>query len=238
MTDLKGKVALVTGSSAGIGLAIAELLVSTGLDVVVNSRSDAKARDVAARLSASGPGRAVGLGGDVRRPEDCARLVEGAVRELGRLDVLVNNAGVGVLKPIHELSLEDWAAQVETNLGGVFHCSRAAVPHLKRTGDGWIVNVGSLAGRNPFAGGAAYNATKFGVVGMSEAMMLDLRYEDIRVSMIMPGSVETDFGSGAMRKKGWALRPADVARAVLQLIQLPPHALVSRIEMRPSRPEK
>jgi 3-oxoacyl-[acyl-carrier protein] reductase len=240
MPDLSGKSALVTGSSDGIGLAIASSLIAAGASVVVNSRSEAKAREVAARLSASGPGRAVGIAADVRDVEACARLVAGAVEAFGRLDVLVNNAGVGIMKPVHELSLEEWHAQIETNLDGVFYCSRAAVPHLKKSGDGWIINIGSLASRNSFAGGAAYNASKFGLLGMSEAMMLDLRYDDIRVSIVMPGSVETDFGgsSRGSNKKGWALQADDVAREVLKLLELPPHALVSRVEMRPTRPQK
>ena len=229
---------MVTGSSHGIGLAIATQLVAAGASVVVNSRHAGKAKETAERLSRTGPGRAVGVGADVRSADDCARLIGAAAESLGRLDTLVNNAGVGILKPVQELSAEDWNAQIETNLGGVFHCSRAAIPHLKASGDGWIVNIGSLAGRNPFAGGAAYNATKFGLLGMSEAMMLDLRYENIRVSTVMPGSVDTDFGGHGRGKKGWALQADDVARAVLHLLELPPHALVSRVEMRPSRPPK
>lgn len=238
MASLTGKAALVTGSTHGIGLAIAEQLVAAGALVAVNSRSASKARGVAERLSAKGPGRAIGVGGDVRDPEACARTVADVVDAFGRLDALVNNAGVGIMKPVHELSLEEWRAQIETNLGGVFYCSRAAVPHLKASGDGWIVNIGSLASRNSFAGGAAYNASKFGVLGMSEAMMLDLRYDNIRVSVVMPGSVETEFGGRAFAKQGWALQPDDVARVVLQLLELPPHALVSRVEMRPTRPER
>jgi NAD(P)-dependent dehydrogenase (short-subunit alcohol dehydrogenase family) len=237
---LTGKVALVTGSTHGIGLAIAAHLVQAGASVVVNSRSAGKARDVASRLASGGPGRAVGMQADVSDAEACARLVEGAVETFGRLDVLVNNAGVGIMKPVQELSLEDWHAQIDTNLNGVFYCSRAAVPHLKASGDGWIVNIGSLASRNSFAGGAAYNASKFGLLGMSEAMMLDLRYDNIRVSIVMPGSVETDFGgsSRGRTKQGWALHAEDVALTVMQLLELPPRALVSRVEMRPTKPQK
>ncbi|MSR36545.1 MAG: SDR family oxidoreductase [Gemmatimonadetes bacterium] len=240
MPNLSGKSALVTGSTHGIGLAIAAQLVGAGAMVVVNSRSKAKAVKVAAGLSKTGPGRAVGIDGDVRDPSACAALVSGAVQAFGRLDVLVNNAGVGIMKPIQEMSLEEWSAQIETNLGGVFHCSRAAIPHLKASGDGWIINIASLASRNSFAGGSAYNASKFGLLGMSEAMMLDLRYENIRVSAVMPGSVDTDFGGGGRGagKKGWALQAEDVARAVLQLLEFPPHALVSRVEMRASRPPR
>jgi NAD(P)-dependent dehydrogenase (short-subunit alcohol dehydrogenase family) len=208
--------------------------------VVVNSRDRSKAMDAAERLAARGPGKALGVGADVRDAEACARMVAETVAAFGRLDVLVNNAGVGIMKPVQELSLEEWRTQIETNLDGVFYCARAAIPHLKATGDGWIINVGSLASRNTFAGGAAYNASKFGLLGMSEAMMLDLRYENVRVSIVMPGSVETDFGGSARgsTKKGWALQSEDVARAVLQLLELPERALVSRIEMRPTKPQK
>jgi 3-oxoacyl-[acyl-carrier protein] reductase len=238
MTDLSGKAALVTGSTNGIGLAIAEALILRGVHVVVSSRTPDRVRDVAEELSRRGPGRAVGIACDVRDPEQCARAVAGAVKAFGRLDVLVNNAGVGHLKPVQELTLDEWREQIETNLGGVFYCSRAAIPHLSASRDGWIVNIASLAGRNAFAGGAGYNATKFGLVGMSEAMMLDLRYEGIRVSTIMPGSVQTEFGGRMSSDKDWALQPEDVATAVVQLLELPPRALVSRVEMRPTRPKK
>lgn len=238
MPNLTGKAAIVTGSTHGIGLAIAQRLLKSGASVVVSSRSAARVAEVARTLSAVGPGRAVGIACDVRDPQACADLIDGAVKAFARLDVLVNNAGVGIMKPVHELSLEEWRAQIDTNLGGVFHCARAAVPHLRASGDGWIINIASLASRNSFAGGAAYNASKFGLLGMSEAMMLDLRYESIRVSVIMPGSVETEFGNRPIEKKGWALRPDDVALAVTQLLEFPGHALVSRVEMRPTRPQK
>jgi NAD(P)-dependent dehydrogenase (short-subunit alcohol dehydrogenase family) len=144
---------------------------------------------------------------------------------------------VGVFAPVQDLSVDDFRLQIETNLCGVFYCSKAAVEHLTRHGDGWIVNIASLAGRNPFAGGTAYNATKFGLVGMTEAMMLDLRHQGIRVSVVMPGSVDTDFSHpGGAGGRPWALTADDVARAVLGLMDFPPHAHVSRVEMRPSRP--
>ena len=238
MANLTGKVAIVTGSTHGIGLAVAEQRVAAGASVVVSSRSAPKSKDVASRLSSTGPGRAVGVGADVRDPEACARLVAEAVESFGRLDVLVNNAGVGIMKPVHELSLEEWRDQIETNLGGVFYCSRAAVPHLKQSGDGWIINVGSLASRNSFAGGAAYNASKFGLNGFSEALMMEVRYDGIRVSYVMPGSVATDFGRGTTAKQGWALTADDVAEGVLALLRAPRHALFSRIEMRPSQPPR
>jgi NAD(P)-dependent dehydrogenase (short-subunit alcohol dehydrogenase family) len=166
-------------------------------------------------------------------------VVGQVVSEFGGLDVLVNNAGVGRFAPIQDMSLEDWHAQIDTNLNGVFFLSRVAIPHLKASSDAWILNIGSLAGRNPFAGGAAYNASKFGLLGMTEAMMLDLRYEGIRVSLIMPGSVDTDFGDQpGGRKAGWALSSNDVSRAVLDLLRYPGNAHPSRVELRPSQPPR
>jgi NAD(P)-dependent dehydrogenase (short-subunit alcohol dehydrogenase family) len=180
----------------------------------------------------------VGIAADVSRPEDCSRLVQETVDALGRLDVLVNNAGVGIFASIEDLSVEDWQTQIDTNLRGVYCCSKAALVHLKAT-EGWIVNIGSLAGRNTFAGGSGYNASKFGLVGMTEAMMLDLRHSGIRVSMVMPGSVDTHFGGGsADGGRAWALGANDVASAVLHLLSYPDNAHVSRVEMRPSRPPK
>ena len=239
MPDLTGKVAIVTGATKGIGLATAGHLVRAGASVAVSARTEADVADVAGRLSSEAAGEVIGIACDVRRPEDCRLLVEETVRRLGRLDILVNNAGLGVFEPIQELSIEDFQRQIETNLGGVFYCSKAAVPHLSATGDGWIVNIGSLAGRNTFGGGTAYNASKFGLVGMSEAMMLDVRYDDVRVSLVMPGSVNTDFRGGRRaEERGWPLEPDDVALAVLQLLEYPKEAHVSRVEMRPSQPKR
>ena len=235
--DPAGKACIVTGSTRGIGFDIARLLAESGADVAVSSRSGGDVRRVAERIDALGEGRAIGVACDVRDPEACRRLVDTAAEEFGRLDVLVNNAGWGHFAPIEELSVENWREQIDTNLGGVFYCSKAAVPHLAATGDGWIINIGSLAGRHAFRGGTGYNASKFGLTGMTEAMMLDLRYDNIRVSLIMPGSVNTGF-RGQDAEHDWKLQGEDVARAVLDLLAYPGRALPSRIEMRPSRPRK
>lgn len=239
MPDLSGRVAVVTGSTRGIGWAVAEALVDAGARVVVSARSAADVQDAATRLGERGSERAYGLPCDVRRPDDCATLIRGTVERFGRLDIVVNNAGVGVFKNIKDMSGDDWRRVVETNLNGVFHVSKAAVPALLESDFAWIVNVASLAARNTFAGGAAYNASKFGLLGLTEAMMLDLRHDGIRVCIVMPGSVDTAFshptGSG---ERPWALRPDDVARAVMQLLEYPEHAHVSRVEMRPSRPPR
>jgi NAD(P)-dependent dehydrogenase (short-subunit alcohol dehydrogenase family) len=239
MRDLEGKVAIVTGSSKGIGLAIAEGLANAGASVVLAARTPAGVAVAADRLSALAPDRILGVPCDVRDPMACASLVDRAVSHFGRLDVLVNNAGVGVIKPIGELSVEEWKLQIETNLGGVFYCSKAALPHLAATGDGWIINIGSLASRNPIAGGSAYNATKFGLLGMTEATMLDVRHSGVRVSIVMPGSVNTWFGGREpLDHRDWRIEPEDCALAVLQLLEFPREAHVSRIEMRPSRPRQ
>ncbi len=235
--DLRGKACVVTGSTRGIGLEIARVLARSGADVAVNSRSEQDVRRVAARMEALGGGRAAGITCDVRDPEACRHLIDSAAERFGRLDVLVNNAGWGRFAPIHELSIEDWRLQIDTNLGGVFYCSRAAVPHLAATGDGWIINIGSLAGRHAFAGGTGYNASKFGLLGMTEAMMLDLRHRNIRVSLVMPGSVNTGF-RGQTANHDWKLDGRDVARALTDLLAYPGRALPSRIELRPSRPRK
>jgi len=239
IASFKGRVALVTGGTRGIGAAIVRELSASGFDVAFLARSPEAVKSLDASLSAAGGGRVLGLAGDVRDPEQCHGVVERVVAELGGLDVLVNNAGVGIYTPVQEMSLEDWQAQIDTNLSGVFYLSRAAIPFLRRSSDAWIVNIGSLAGRNTFPGGAAYNASKFGLVGFSEAMMLDLRYEGIRVSLVMPGSVDTGFGNRPSgQKKGWALTPEDVARSVLDLLRYPGNAHPSRVELRPSQPPR
>ena len=234
--DLKGKACLVTGSTKGIGYAVAESLAQAGADVVVNSRSAADVERVARELEHSSGGRVVGIAADVSKAEDCTKLVDSAATEFGRLDVLVNNAGVGIFGSIEDLSVEEWRTQVDTNLLGVFACSKAGIPYLKAS-EGWIINVGSLACRNPFAGGSGYNASKFGLLGMTEAMMLDLRHSGIRVSIIMPGSVNTYFaGQEPSSQRAWALGAEDVASATLHLLSYPANAHVSRVEMRPSQP--
>lgn len=239
MPELSGRVALVTGSTKGIGLSVAEGLAGAGAHVVVSSRTAGTVEEVAGRMDARFQGEVAGIPCDVRRPDNCRELVERTVERFGRLDILVNNAGLGIFKPIQEMSGEEWRRQIETNLDAVFHCSRAAAPHLMESDDGWIVNIGSLAGRNSFAGGAGYNASKFGLLGLSEAMMLDLRHDGVRVSLIMPGSVDTSFSHpGGEDSRPWALMADDVARAVLQLMDHPENAHVSRVEMRPSRPPR
>jgi len=239
MPDLTGKVAIVTGSTKGIGLAVAQQLAEAGATVVVSGRSQNDADAAAATLTGGAEGRAVGTACNVRDPDECQRLVDGTVDRFGRLDILVNNAGLGIFRPIMELSIEEFQTQIETNLNGVFYLSKAAVPHLSDTSDGWIINIGSLASRNTFAGGTGYNASKFGLLGMTEATMLDVRDKDVRVSIVMPGSVNTAFWMREQQdERTWRLEGEDCAMAVMQLLAYPKEAHVSRIEMRPSQPSK
>lgn len=233
--ELAGKVAVVTGSTKGIGLAVAEALHEAGARVVVSGRDPGRLEAATQSLSAAtGSGERVAARAcDVRRYDEVQALLEFAVERFGGLDVLVNNAGVGHLASIEEISLEQWSETVDTNLTGVFYCCREAVPHLVRRGGGHIVNMGSRAGVNAFPGGVSYNATKFGLIGLSEALILDLRRRNIRLSYILPGPVGTDFMGEA---QPWHLEPEDVAKAVVDVLRHEGRALASRVELRPSRP--
>ncbi len=236
MLDLSGRTALVTGASRGIGRAIAEALVGAGANVMLAARTAADVEEAAAELKRRGPGDARGQAADVGEYDDCRCLVAAAVEAFGRLDILVNNAGVGVFESVADMAPADWNRVIRTNLDGLFYCSHEAIPHLKKAGEAWIINIGSLAGKNAFAGGAAYNASKFGVVGFSEALMQDVRHDGIRVSYIMPGSVSTEFGFGG--GADWKIQPEDVAQIVLDLLAFPGRTLPSRVEVRPSRPPR
>jgi NAD(P)-dependent dehydrogenase (short-subunit alcohol dehydrogenase family) len=176
----------------------------------------------------------------VRRYEDCRKLIRVASERFGGLDILVNNAGVGVFKPVDQLSVEEWDMTIQTNLSGVFYCCREAIPLMRKGGSGYIFNISSLAGVNPMPTGSAYNASKFGLNGFSEAMMQDVRYDGIRVSYLMPGSVDTDFAAapGSKSRESWKLTGEDIAKAVVDLYKFPRTALASRIEMRPSQPPR
>jgi NAD(P)-dependent dehydrogenase (short-subunit alcohol dehydrogenase family) len=237
--DLTGKTALVTGGTRGIGRAIVERLVQAGASTAFCARSQADVEQAESGLRLRFSSQTLKIRGraaDVRNEASVRELFEWLDLELGGPDILVNNAGVGVFKDVAALGPEEWNLVIETNLGGVYRCSHHAVPRMRQRGGGWIVNIGSLAGRNAFAGGAAYNASKFGLVGMSEAMMLDHRHEGIRVACILPGSVNTSFGhSGAA---DWKMAPEDVADAVAAVLAMPERTLMSLVEMRPSRPPK
>ncbi len=239
MPDLGRRVAIVTGASRGIGRAIAEALVRAGAKVLIAARTAAEVERAADELRRHGPGDARGHAADVGRYEDCRRLVVAAVDAFGRLDILVNNAGIGIFGPVADMAPADWDRVIRTNLDSLFYCSHEAIPHPRRAGGGWIITIASLAGKNPFPGGAAYNASKFGAVGFSEALMQEVRWDGIRVSTIMPGSVATDFShpeSGAGQE--WKIQPEDVAQVVLDLLAFPGRTLPSRVEVRPSQPPR
>jgi NAD(P)-dependent dehydrogenase (short-subunit alcohol dehydrogenase family) len=235
---LEGKVGLVTGSTRGIGRAIAEEMAKAGATVVVSGRTEADVARVVEELRGDGH-RAFGSTCDVRHYDEVEALVNFAASEAGGLDILINNAGIGLFEHVSRIEPEAWDAVIATNLSGVFYCSRAAIPHFRKRGGGVIVNVSSLAGKNAFAGGAAYNASKFGLEGLSEAMMLDLRYENVKVAYVMPGSVATEFtGRGAKEGGDWRLTGEDVAEVVLDILAQDRRALASRIELRPFQPPK
>ena len=239
MPDLTGKVAAVTGGSKGIGRAIAGSLCEAGADVVLCARDEAQAAQAAQEIDLAGDGRALGLGVDVRDSDQVANLFRMAVKEFGGLDILIANAGVGGgFGPIDEIAPDDWHRVIDTNLTGVYYCCHQAVPLMKERGGGWIITIGSLAGRYTFAGGTAYNASKWGLLGFSEALLLDVRDHGIRVSCIMPGSVDTQFNDREPSGESWKLTSADVARTVMQLFEYPDRALPSKIELRPAQPKR
>ncbi|HSF39658.1 MAG TPA: SDR family oxidoreductase [Thermoanaerobaculia bacterium] len=235
-----GLVAIVTGGSRGIGRGVAEALLEKGWRVRFCSRSPRSVEEaqgeMAGRFGRSVSGQAV----DVRRQEEVDAFVERVRKEEGRIDCLVNNAGLGLFGAVDELTGEQWREVIETNLSGCFYFLRAVAPVMKSQGNGWIFNIASLAGKNPFAGGGAYNASKFGLIGLSEAAMLDLRPHGVRVAAILPGSVDTDFGRprGSNQDQSWKLKPEDIASMVLHLLSYGPNALPSLVEMRPAKPPK
>jgi len=239
-TSLIGKKAIVTGASKGIGLEIARALLSEGVSVVICGR-DAKAVEKAVTNlgKTAGTAKVAGRQADVSRNEDVEQLFQFADQELGGLDILINNAGAGIFRATAELTVEEWDSIIQTNLSGAFYCSREALERFHTARAGWIINISSLAGKNPFAGGSAYNASKFGLNGFSEAMMLDHRNDNVRVSYIMPGSVDTAFGGAeSQAKSDWKIAPEDIADIVLDILHKPERTLISRVEVRPSRPRK
>ncbi len=236
MSDfLTGKRALVTGGTRGIGRSIAAALLSQGAAVAICGRTEEGVDLAIEGLREESGGTVAGRAADVSCWEDVEALFDHVDHELGGLDILVNNAGLGLFRSVEELSPQEWKRVIDTNLTGAFFCSHLALPRFRKRGGGFILNISSLAGKNPFAGGAAYNASKFGLNGFSEAMMMDHRYDNVRVCYIMPGSVATEFHSGG---EDWKIAPEDIAEIVLSVLRMPDRTLVSRVEVRPSRPRK
>jgi 3-oxoacyl-[acyl-carrier protein] reductase len=235
---LSGKVAVVTGGTRGIGRAVAERLLREGASVAICGRSGETVASAVKDLTKATGGHVFGEAADISKPEDVARFLGSVDRHLGDLRILINNAGLGIFRRVADMTIGEWHQMIDLNLSGVFYCCREALQRFKKSGEGYIINISSLAGKNAFSGGAAYNASKFGLNGFSEAMMLDHRYDNVRVSYIMPGSVDTEFGSGSGAGADWKIAPADVAEVVMNLLRMPQRTLVSRVEMRPLKPKK
>ncbi len=230
------KTALITGGSKGIGYGIAEVLINEGIRVAITSRSSVAAELAAAKLNDIKPGYALGIGADVRDLASQQRAVDTILQTWGRLDYAIANAGVGHFASIQDLTPELWHETIDINLTGVFYTAKAALDALKKS-EGYFITIASLAGTNFFEKGAAYNASKFGLVGFTQAVMLDLRNEGIKVSTIMPGSVATYFNDHQPSEKdAWKIQPEDIGQIVSDLIKMPARTLPSKIEVRPTRP--
>jgi NAD(P)-dependent dehydrogenase (short-subunit alcohol dehydrogenase family) len=234
MTLLSGKVALVTGGSKGIGYGVAASLLEQGAKVAITSRSQKSADEAVIQLSKISKGEVIGIEADVRNAASQRNVVDELIKKWGSLDVLIANAGVGHFGSIEELTDEQWHEIMDVNLTGVFYSVRASIPSLKKS-KGYIITIASLAGTNFFTGGSAYNASKFGLVGFTQAIMLDLRSSGIKVSTIMPGSVATHFNHHTPgNADAWKIQPEDIGELVVDLLKMNPRTLPSKIEVRPS----
>lgn len=230
------KTALITGGSKGIGYGIAEVLIKAGINVAITSRSSVAAELAAAKLNELNPGHAMGVAADVRDMASQQRAVDAVVDKWERLDYVIANAGVGHFAPIQELTPEQWQETLDINLTGVFNTIKTSIEALKKT-EGYFISIASLAGTNFFEKGSAYNASKFGLVGFTQAIMLDLRGEGIKVSTIMPGSVATYFNDHQPTEAdAWKIQPEDIGELVYDLLKMNPRTLPSKIEVRPTRP--
>ena len=232
---MKDKVAYITGGTKGIGFGIAQVLLKHGIKVAVSGRKQEDAEE-AARILSDDDTKVFGIASDVKNFEDEKAAVSEIVKKFGRLDYVIANAGLGIFKPVDEMSLEDWNDMIDTNLTGVFHTMKASVDELKKS-EGYFISIASLAGTNFFEKGSGYNASKFGVVGFTQAAMIDLRKYNIKVSTIMPGSVSTYFnGNEPSDKDAWKIQPEDLGELVVDIFKMNPRALPSKIEIRPSKP--
>src|SRR5687767_8547897 len=237
--ELKGKTAVVTGGTKGIGRAITESLIEAGVNVSFSARHESEIERAVVELNKAGRGRAAGFFCDVRDEAQVKAFFAQTVEHFGGVDILVNNAGIGMFVTVESMSAEDFRAVIETNLCGVFYCCHQAIPLLRQRGGGYIINISSLAGQNAHPRMAAYNASKFGLNGFSEALMQEVRQDNIKLSYICPGSVNTFFGGDVPSKDNdWQLQPEDIAQTVCDLLEMPERALPSKIEIRPSKPPK
>ena len=237
MNDLKNKVADITGGSKGIGQGVAKTLLNLGMRVAITSRSLSAAKEAAALLG-DDPQRVLAVESNVSSMASEKKAVQAAIDHFGQIDVVIANAGVGHFAPIDSLTEEDWKDTIDTNLTGVFNTVKASIEALKQT-KGYIITIASLAGTNFFENGAAYNASKFGLVGFSQAIMLDLRKYGIKVTTIMPGSVATYFDNHTPTKDdAWKIQPEDIGQLVADLLNMHPRTLPSKVEVRPAKPGK
>ena len=236
MKSLENKVAFITGGSKGIGFGVAKSLLDLGMKVAITSRSLENAKKAAAKLGSED--KVLALEADVRDYKSQQKAVDTLIDKWGQLDVLIANAGIGHFGNIDELSVKQWQETIDTNLSGVFYSIKSSLEALKKS-EGYVITISSLAGTNFFSGGAAYNASKFGVTGFSQAVMLDLRDKGIKVSTIMPGSVATYFNDHTPTEEdAWKIQPQDIGELVVDLLKLNPRTLPSKIEVRPSQPPK
>src|ERR1051325_7295528 len=225
MQPINGQVAVVTGGSRGIGLAIARALVAEGVQVGITGRTWSHLSPARHQIEAAGPGAVETLQADVRRYDEVQRAIDATVSRFGGLDILVNNAGVGIFTDVASMTPAQWSEVIDTNLTGVFYACHAAIPHLRARGRGFIVNISSLAGKNPFVDGAAYCASKSALNAFSEALMQEVRHDGIRVSYVLPGSVATGFSSGdASKGADWKIAPEEVADVVVNLLRHHPRS--------------
>jgi NAD(P)-dependent dehydrogenase (short-subunit alcohol dehydrogenase family) len=240
-TSLAGKVAIVTGGSRGIGLAITAAFLGKGIHVAitgVNPGHLAEAEKALAPARTAGNATLNTFTADVRDHLAVESVLDETVRRHGGIDIVINNAGVGWFGSVESMERDDWRRVIDTNITGLFNCCKAAIPHLRRRGGGWIINMSSLAGTNPFAGAAGYCASKAAMDAFSEALMQEVRHDGIRVSYVKPGSVNTDFTGHADPANEWKLRPEDVAQVVMDLVGHDQRSLPSRVEIRPSQPPR
>ena len=235
--ELQSKSALVSGGTRGIGLKIAERLLTEGVQVSISARNRDRLSQTVEDLSSLG--RILGTVCDVGDPLAVESWIKNTERQFGAIDFLINNAGVGIFRPVAQMTVGEWKSVIQTNLDSLFYACHFALPHLIKSSSGFIINIGSLAGKNAFPGGAAYNASKFGLIGFSEALMQEIRYQGIRVAYIMPGSVDTWFGGKEPAgEASWKISVEDVAQVVVETLQRPARCLSSRIELRPSQPPR
>lgn len=240
MESLSGKVAIVTGGTRGIGRAITERLLAERVSVALCGRSRESVDEAVRHLEAGG-GRVFGFAADITNYDAVGKFFQAVDETFGHLDILVNNAGIAAFGKVAELTPEEWHRNIDLNLSAAYYCAHEALPRFRQNGGGFIVNVSSLAGKNAFSGGAGYNASKFGLNGFSEALMLDHRNENVRVCCIMPGSVATQFSGSSSRRAGdtgWMIAPEDIAEAVALVLRMPARTMISSIEIRPSCPKK